>query len=248
MENNNKNQETVKENMVYINTRDDDPDFAKEHNEEHKVPEHKNYTSYDAFLDSTQVKTFNANTINRDDLGELPQTCRDESVTKENSVPVVEDKTFWGLFPNKSIDMEIVSELFKYADNIYEKIIAICMVLTVLAVFNPVMLAGYAYANNDVFHMAFVFALVIFFAACILVGKKSFWIPGMVIIILLKLFPFTQYPHQIHRSPLQCSRLLILCTELKAVKHDKKAKNCQRQYVFCQHSGRRRPRICQGFL
>jgi len=103
---------------------------------------------------------------------------------------VEEIKNFRGYFPNMSIRGSKIHELFFYPDDKYEKIMGLCLYLTVAAVFNPFLLMIFYYINRDFSRLAFVFFLLTFFFCSVMTVKKSFWIPGMMIVVLLKAFYF----------------------------------------------------------
>jgi len=99
-------------------------------------------------------------------------------------------KIFSELFPRKSIAIEKIRELFAFPVDKYDKIISVCMVLAVAAVFNPIMVAGITIARNSAVGLVFVLALIAMFIFSLIIKRFSFI--GMGIIAVLKLYPFSE--------------------------------------------------------
>ena len=101
-----------------------------------------------------------------------------------------DNNTLKGLFPKWGISFEKIRELFNFPDDKYEKIISVCMVLAVIAVFNPIMIAAYTIIHGSVLSLAFLILMVAL--AIFSVIRKNFSLIIIGIILLLKLLLFRE--------------------------------------------------------
>ena len=98
------------------------------------------------------------------------------------------NKAFLALFEGKCISANKIRELYHFPDYKHDKIIAVCMVLIVIAVFNPLMMLAFFITTANLFKLAFLLLLIVFGVLSVLRKKFSLIILG--IIATLKLFPF----------------------------------------------------------
>ncbi|MCL2036579.1 MAG: hypothetical protein FWG83_04240 [Oscillospiraceae bacterium] len=147
--------------------------------------EDKRFNNFDDFDNANKPQTFDPSKIDRDDCGKLPTDLAKAGQRFE--IPIVEDTSFGGLFPQKSIDCTTMKNLFFDGEDNYDKVMAVCMLLTVVSILNPATLMAGA-LNGQMLQLVFMFGVVIFFSISVLVGKKSFWLPGLGVIGFLKIF------------------------------------------------------------
>jgi hypothetical protein len=131
--------------------------------------------------------------VNRNEDG----TFGENMITNEEYVaPCVHDDSFKGLFPGMAVSADKIKELFSYAEDKYEKIMGLSIFLSVAAIFNPLMTILWAFSHPDVAvrvrRFCFLGAAVIFLLISLLAWNKTFPIAGLVVIAVLKLYPFSE--------------------------------------------------------
>jgi hypothetical protein len=159
-------------------------------------PNEKNstsFTNFDDFLNAqsppkpesppTPETPLHERAIDRDEFGDSGVHLRD--YREDEPKPKIEAR-LRDLFPMGCIDGGVIRNLLWEAEDIYEKVMGICMVITVAAIFNPVLSLGFAFASGDGVRGGFGLFLVAFFLFCILAVKKVFPLIGMGIIAFAK--------------------------------------------------------------
>ncbi|MCL1831299.1 MAG: hypothetical protein FWG45_00135 [Oscillospiraceae bacterium] len=106
--------------------------------------------------------------------------------------PPKKAKAFKDLFPERSIHGEIIHNFLFSPDDIYERIMGVCMLLTLLAAFNPVLIGinavAYGIENVDFLRIAFLLALAGGFLFCTMWIKRSYPVYFLLPITILKMF------------------------------------------------------------
>jgi hypothetical protein len=161
----------------------------------------KKYDNFDDFMEAEKLMPLRPSCPDRNEDGgygkglDLPYI---HPVVEEDTEPI-----FWNLFPEKNITCDKIRELFYFGDDNYEKAMGVCMLLTLVAVFNPIFLIMGAFTGTvlggtrfgALIYLAFMFMLIMLFiiSYCSIGSfiEKKFWLPAMGIVSALKLFPFS---------------------------------------------------------
>jgi hypothetical protein len=151
----------------------------------------KVYSNFDDFM-SAQGKPdipLHEQKVDRDEYGD---SGKHYSKYREDEPRPKVEMRLRDYFPDMSVDGEVIRNLFWEGEDIYEKIMSICMFIAVGAVFNPVLTLGFAFLNADFIRVGFGLFLVGFFLFSLLAVRKSFHLIGMGIIACAKLIYFRE--------------------------------------------------------
>jgi hypothetical protein len=154
----------------------------------------KPFTNFDDFMNATAPENvpIHKRQVNRDEDGTFAENFAKNINSEDVLATPTQAAKFSDLFPELSVDGEVVKDLFWDAEDIYEKIMAVCMFAAVAAIFNPVLSLGYAFASGDAIRGGFGFFLVAFFLFCFIAVKKSFHLIGLSLIAVAKLLYFRE--------------------------------------------------------
>jgi hypothetical protein len=165
--------------------------MANQDNQKNQEKQEKQ-EKFDNFDDFMQ-----ASGIDRDDVGKLPEKYDDIARASDYDIPVYDEfESFWHLFPKMSADWSVIKNFIRFPDDLYERVIGICMLIMVAAACSPILSIAYAMFATEAseafgtYYLYFSFGLTIFFLFSVLVGKMSFWLPMVAIIVLLKFLVF----------------------------------------------------------
>lgn len=100
------------------------------------------------------------------------------------------ENRFKELFPGKYICVNKIKEMFTAAEDRYVKAMSICMILTVAAVFNPVMITVFIFINGSISNLILLLLMIALFVYSFIMKKFSFI--GLGAVSLAKLYPFSE--------------------------------------------------------
>jgi hypothetical protein len=131
--------------------------------------------------------------VNRDEFGDYADNFYG---CKEYELPVRDsDTSFRGLFPRLCIKWEVIKDLYSYAEDVYEKIMAVCMALIVAAAVNPMMVFAITLRHSDIDvrvpWFLFLGGIILFVIISLLALNKSFSLIAIGVIAVLKAYPFS---------------------------------------------------------
>ncbi|MCL1832121.1 MAG: hypothetical protein FWG45_04320 [Oscillospiraceae bacterium] len=168
--------------------------------------QNSNFNNFDDFIAATAKSPDNApnnveyvplheRQINRDDEGYATDIW---SVREAPPIAAPPPQTFKSLFPGACISWEVIRESVSHGDNVFEKIMGVCMFLAVAAALNPLTLGAVMLMKTDVMNMqrnagyfAFFIGIILFSLISVIAVNKSFSLIPIGIITVLKIYPFT---------------------------------------------------------
>ena len=160
------------------------------------APEAKAIDNFDKFLEEMKRQNdttpLNKREINRNEDGKFAANLFDK---QEESALFFEkanetEYTFKSLFPNRSVDWEVVRNHLFCPEDIFERIMGIAMLVLLIAVFEPVTFFAFAFAYGPPYGLV-LGAIALFaigcFLFCALFVRATFPFVAMGIVIMPKI-------------------------------------------------------------